>query len=84
MFTIVVLFIIGACWLVSRGKYASTGAWRYRRMSAAFAWSFVFAIAGSFFGVAGFGSAIAGTVPSAVIGYVVASNLMKKDVDPNA
>lgn len=82
MFTIIVLFVIGACWFVANGKYESTHAWRYRRMRSAFAWAFIFAIIGSFFGVAGMGSAIAGTIPGAIVGYLIASNMMKKDVDP--
>lgn len=83
MSTIITLFVIGAAWFVANGKYESTGTWTYRRMRAAFSWAFVGAIVGSYFGVAGMGSAISGTVPGAAIGYLIASNLMKKDVDPN-
>lgn len=84
MFTVIVLFVIGAAWFVANGKYESTRAWTYRRMRAAFAWAFVGAVVGSYFGVAGMGSAIAGTLPGAAVGYLIASNLMKKDADPNS
>jgi len=82
MFTAFVLFVIAAGWFVAHGKYEGSGLWRYRRMRSAFAWSFVGAIIGSSFGVAGLGTAIAGTIPGAFVGYLLASNLMKKDIDP--
>jgi hypothetical protein len=84
MFTLIVLFVIAACWFVANGKYESTKVWKYRRMRSAFAWSFAFAILGSYFGVAGLGSAIVGTIPGAVIGYLIVSNIMKKDSDPHS
>jgi hypothetical protein len=84
MFTLIILFIVVAGWFVANGKLESTGAWKYRRMRAAFAWAFVGASIGSFFGVAGMGSAIAGTIPGAFVGYLLASNMMKKDTDPQA
>jgi hypothetical protein len=83
VFTVAILFIIGTFWFVANGKYESTGLWRHRRMRAGFAWAFAGACIGSFFGVAGMGSAIAGTVPGAVFGYLAASNLMKSDKDPS-
>lgn len=83
MFTLFVLFVISAGWFVANGKFTSTGLWQYRRMRAGFSWAFAGAIIGSFFGVAGMGSAIAGTIPGAIVGYLLASNLMKKDVNPN-
>lgn len=82
MFTVVILVILAACWLVANGKYDSTKMWRYRRMRSAFSWAFVGACVGSYFGVAGMGSAIAGTIPGAIVGYLAASNLMKRDADP--
>jgi len=36
-------------------------------------------VIGSFFGIAGFGGAIIGTIPGAIIGYLLASNMLKKD-----
>jgi len=84
MFFIFILFVIAAAWLVAHGKYASTHLWKYRRMRAAFAWAFLGAVVGSSFGVAGMGSAIAGTIPGAIVGYLVASNLMKKDENPKS
>jgi len=79
MFTILILIIIGVAWLIAHGNYVQTRQWKYRRMRAAFSWAFVGAIIGSFFGVAGMGSAIAGTIPGAIIGYLLASNLMKRN-----
>ena len=80
---IFILFAIAAAWFVANGKYESTHLWKYRRMRAAFSWAFVGAMVGSYFGVAGMGSAIAGTIPGAIVAYLLASNLMKKDADPN-
>lgn len=82
MFTIIVLVIIAIAWFVANGKYEATRAWKYRRLRAAYSWAFVGAIVGSYFGVAGMGSAIAGTIPGAFIAYLIASNLMKKDANP--
>ena len=82
MITAVVLFILAAAWFVANNKYNETKLWKYRRMRAAFIWAFAGAIIGSSFGLAGFGSAIAGTIPGAFVGYLLASNIMKKDVDP--
>ena len=62
--------------------YSRTGEWRFRRMRSAFLWALIGAGIGSYFGVAGMGSAIAGTIPGAVIGYLLASNMMKRDTDP--
>jgi len=83
MFTAGVLFVVAAGWFVANNKYEETKMWRYRRMRASFAWSMVGASVGSFFGIAGFGDAIAGTIPGAIFGYVLASNFMKKDGNPN-
>jgi len=52
-------------------------------MRTAVVWAFIGAIIGSSFGVAGFGTAIAGTIPGALVGYLAASNLMKMDENPN-
>ncbi len=82
MFTIAVLIAIGAAWFVTNSKYETSKLWKYRRMRSAFSWAFVGAIIGSYFGVAGMGSAIAGTPLGAVLGYLCASNLMKKDSNP--
>ena len=82
MFTAIVLFVIAAGWFVANNKFEETNLWRYRRMRSSFAWAFMGACVGSFFGVAGFGNAIAGTIPGALFGYLLASNIMKKDTDP--
>jgi len=82
MFTVLVLVVIFVAWFIANKKYNNSRVWRYRRQRAAFSWAFLGAIVGSSFGVAGFGSAIAGTIPGAIVAYLLASNLMKKDVDP--
>ena len=82
MLTLIVVCIVGVLWYFSNRNYARTNLWTWRRKRAAYAWAMAGAICGSYFGVAGMGSAIAGTVPGAIVGYLVASNLMKKDVDP--
>ncbi len=82
MFTFAALLVLTVCWYSANRQYSSTGLWRHRRMRAAFAWAFAGACIGSYFGVAGMGSAIAGTIPGAIVGYLLASNLMKKDSDP--
>ena len=84
MFTFIVLCIIGYLWYVANRKYEQSRSWTHRRQRAAYAWALAGAVAGSFFGVAGMGSAIAGTIPGAFVGYLVASNMMKKDVDPTS
>ena len=82
METILVLGVIAWLWWNANSKFEATGAWSFRRRRAAFSWAFLGAIAGSFLGVAGFGTAIAGTLPGAFIGYLHASNAMKSDSDP--
>ena len=82
MFTLLTLCVIGFLWYSANSRYEKTTLWIWRRKRAAYSWAFVGAIAGSFFGVAGMGSAIAGTIPGAFVGYLIVSNVMKKDVDP--
>lgn len=81
MFTLAVLAVIAFLWWSANGSFMATGQWKYRRLRSAWAWAFLGAAVGSFFGVAGFGSAIAGTIPGAIVGYLIASNMMKKDHD---
>jgi hypothetical protein len=80
MFTTVILVLIAFLWWRAHKAYGVTGLWRYRRLKAAWSWAFVGAALGSFFGVAGFGGAITGAVPGALLGYLAASNLMKRDL----
>lgn len=77
MFTFVVLSIIGVLWWNIYRQYTRTGEWRYRRDGAALAWAFTGATGGSFIGIAGFGTAISGTIPGALLGYVLAYLLME-------
>lgn len=81
MFTFIVLVVIAVLWFIAHKDYMSSGQWKYRRLRSAYAWAFVGAAIGSFFGLAGFGWAIIGTIPGAFIGYLAASNAMKKDYD---
>lgn len=76
MLTVVVLAIIAFCWWKAEGNYRRTSELRYRRSRAGWAWAFVGAGAGSFLGIAGFGTAIAGTLPGAACGYFAADYLM--------
>lgn len=82
MLTFLVVCFIGFLWHSSNSKYSETHEWKWRRKRAAYAWSLIGALVGSYFGVAGMGSAIAGTIPAAVFTYLLASNLMKSDFDP--
>lgn len=50
-----------------------------RRKTFAWGWALIGAILGSFTGIAGFGGAIIGTVPGAVLGWLIGSNLNKRD-----
>ena len=81
MFTFIVLAVIAVLWWFANKNYVTFNQWKYRRMRSAYAWAFIGASVGSFVGIAGFGSAIAGTVPGAIIGYLLASNMMRKDYD---
>lgn len=54
-----------------------------RRRTLAWGWAFWGAIIGTFFGIAGFGSAIAGTGVGALIGYLGASAWLKTDPPDN-
>jgi len=79
MFTFVVLAVIAFLWWSANRNFMATAQWKYRRLRSAYAWAFLGASVGSFFGVAGMGSAIAGTIPGAIVGYLLASNMMKRD-----
>lgn len=81
MGTLVILSLIAVFWWRANKAYESSGLFKYRRQRSSWLWAFVGASIGSFFGVAGLGTAIAGTIPGAVIGFLAASNLMKRDFD---
>lgn len=81
MWTFSIVVVIGFLWWAARKRYTQGGQWRDRRRSAAWAWGMIGAVIGSFFGIAGLGNAIAGTIPGAIVGYLFASNLMKRDYD---
>ena len=81
MFTFIVLAVIGALWWVAHKNYERSGKWRDRRHRSSWAWAIVGALLGSFVGVAALGGAIAGTIPGAFLGFLLASNMMKRDHD---
>lgn len=81
MFTLIVLAAIAFFWWRAHKSYESTGQWKYRRLRSSWLWAFIGASIGSFFGVAGFGTAIAGTIPGGIVAFLAASNLMKRDLD---
>lgn len=81
MGTLVILSLIAYFWWKANKAYESSGLWKYRRLRSSWLWAFAGASVGSFFGVAGLGTAIAGTIPGAVIGFLAASNLMRRDFD---
>jgi hypothetical protein len=81
MWLAAVLIVIAVAWLLANARYLSTNRWADRRRRAAFSWAGVGAVIGSGIGIAGFGDAIAGTIPCAFVGYVLASSLMKVDRD---
>ena len=47
-----------------------------RRNQSAVGWAIVGGVVGSFFGIAGFGGAISGAVPGAILGWFVAFSLL--------
>jgi hypothetical protein len=79
MFTLLILVGIGIAWFYWNKRYMRSGLYQHRRLRASWSWAFGGAIIGSFFGVAGFGAAIAGTIPGAFIGFLAAGYLMKQD-----
>lgn len=81
MFTSIVVILLLILWYHAYIQFSKTNSWKWRRLKSAYAWAALGALVGSYFGVAGMGSAIAGTIPGAIIGYIFASNLMKKDMD---
>lgn len=84
MWTFLIIVVIGVVWWSFHKSYMQSGKWADRRRRSAWSWGLIGALIGSFFGVAGFGGAIAGTIPGAIVGYLIASNLMKRDYDDDA
>lgn len=79
MFTFLVVVIILVIGTMHYRAWQASGDLVARRRAFAWAWALIGAIAGSFFGVAGFGGAIIGTIPGAVLGWLIGSNLNKQD-----
>lgn len=76
MFTALVLFLIACGWIRS-GLIKVRAPSPLRRMKTAqWAWAFGGAALGSYVGVAGLGTAIAGTIPGALVGWILAGYLM--------
>ena len=83
MFTFFILVIITALWSIANVNYNNTEDWKYYRQRNGYLLSFITASAGSFFGIAGFGDAIAGTVPGAIIGYFVGDYFVLRHREKN-
>jgi uncharacterized protein YqgC (DUF456 family) len=82
MTTALIVTVILVFWFIANAAYQSKGSPEHRRKRSAWAWALVGALVGSFFGIAGGPlGAIAGTVPGACVGYLLASNMMKRDFD---
>ena len=81
MFTALIVASTLVFWWRAHKQFLTTGRWKYRRLRACWIWACVGAFLGGSFGIAGFGTAIAGTLPGALLGYLAAGNLMKKDFD---
>jgi hypothetical protein len=76
MITAIILIGIAILWLIANNEFNESGSMVARRKRASFVWAFAGGVLGSFTGFAGFGEAIAGTIPGAIFGYLVASHLM--------
>lgn len=76
MLTALVLVGIAAFWFVSYTAYLRTRQVRYRVRLAVSAWALLGALVGCGTGVAAFGSAVAGTVPGALLAAVLAYSSM--------
>lgn len=81
MFTFLVIATIFVIGTLAYRNYQRTGEAIDRRKSLAWGWALAGAIIGSFFGVAGFGGAIIGTVPGAIVGWLIASTWAKKEYE---
>jgi hypothetical protein len=76
MYTAIILIIISILWWRANNRYLASGAKNDRRARAQWIWAFIGAGIGSFSGVAAMGSAIAGTLPGGIIGYMAAGYMM--------
>lgn len=85
MFTALVLLFIAVMWWRAQSRYQRSTHYSARRSRSGWSWAFVGAAVGSCFGIAGLGSAIAGTLPGAAVGYLLADYLMlRQGVDEPA
>jgi len=78
MFTAIVLFVIAILWLRANSEFIRSHSFDARRSRSRWAWSFIGAATGSYIGIAGFGTAIAATIPAAVVCYFAADYLMTR------
>jgi hypothetical protein len=79
MWTAAIVSIFGVCWLIANSTYQARPNWKARRLRSSFAWAMVGAMAGSYFGVAGFGTAVGGAIPGAIAAYILVGYVMKVD-----
>jgi hypothetical protein len=79
---IIIVGVLGWLWWRANKRFELFGRWADRRRRSAFLWAIAGAIVGSFFGIAaGPLGAMAGTIPGAFVGYLLASNMMKREFD---
>jgi hypothetical protein len=84
MFTFIVVAVLSLLWWQRWNRYQREPTWKNRRRSVAMLYAVIGALIGSYFGVAGFGTAIAGTIPGALVGYLIISALYKVDPEQRA
>ena len=84
MVTAIVIGFVVIMWLlVNRSTQPIAGTLTARRKRSSWAWAIVGAALGSFVGIAAVGTAIAGTIPGAIVGYFAADYLMIRGANGN-
>jgi hypothetical protein len=78
--TALMLTVIAFKWWKANERYQQNSGLWYGRRRGSWVWCFIGAGIGSFLGNAGFGTAIAGTLPGAVIGYFTADYLLLRNL----
>lgn len=79
MLTAIVFAILGVVWWGAHLRYQKDSTWKNRRLRSAWAWAMIGALIGSTMGVAAMGTAIAGTIPGALIAYLAVGYIYKVD-----
>lgn len=81
MFTVIVVAFTVFFGLRAHTYYVATGRWKFHRLRLCWAAAFIGALMGCSIGIAGFGGAVAGTIPGALFGYLAMGNLVRRDFD---